>query len=322
VFARFINPQFFVPTHNDVIAQINDSQQMKRLESKGYRYAQSAVSPVSCSDNGETAAKGPISKLSGGVSMVADVLSGVPVIGKVAASVAWVSRAISNTAASYGYSRPISILPSQTTIIKPASNLIHTEGKDDSTTLALLQDNGIDGSSFVPENKDEMALSYIFGRPNYFHAKTADSSLFKDQKLITAWEVSPLSEYQYGESSDSQTMFMGSFSYASMFGTLWRGTINYDIFVVKTGFHQGRFAAVFLPETNLADVPAVLGELLNTNYNVVCNLKDRQDEMGRTNFRISAPFISNTAWRETYKRTTNETNPGPDATLLIPKPDV
>jgi hypothetical protein len=88
---------------------------------------------------------------------------------------------------------------------------------------------------------------------------------------------------------------------------------------VKTPYHQGRFAVVFLPETNLADVPDDLGELLNTNYNVVCNLKDRQDEMGRTTFRISVPFISNTDWRETYKRTSNTDNPGPDATTLDTK---
>jgi hypothetical protein len=89
--------------------------------------------------------------------------------------------------------------------------------------------------------------------------------------------------------------------------------------VVKTPYHQGRFAVVFLPETNLADVPNTLGELLNTNYNVVCNLKDRQDEMGRTTFRVSVPFISNTPWRETYKRNTSTSNPGPNATTLDTK---
>merc|ERR1711964_128335 len=167
--------------------------------------------------------------------------------------------------------------------------------------------------------KDEMNFEYIFGRPNFFHAQSAGADLFKDGQKITAWEVSPFSEYQYGESEDSQTMYFGSFAYASMMGTLWRGTINYDIMVVKTPYHQGRFAVVFLPETNLADVPDKLDNQLNTNYNVVCNLKDRQDEMGRTTFRVSVPFISNTGWRESYKRSTNLSNPGPDATTLDTK---
>jgi hypothetical protein len=262
---------------------------------------------------------GPVSKIASGVTTVADVLSGVPVIGNIASSVAWVSRAIGKTAASLGWSKPTSILPQSKAVLKPNNTLIHTEGNDDATTLSLLQDNGIDGSSFIPENKDEMNLSYIFGRPNYFHAQTAASTLFSARKKITAWEVSPLSQYQYGNSEDSQTMFLGSFAYASMMGTLWRGAINYDVMVVKTPYHQGRFAMVFLPETNLADVPEELGELLNTNYNVVCNLKDRQDEMGRTTYRISVPYISNTAWRETYRRTTNVDNPGPDATTLDTK---
>jgi len=256
---------------------------------------------------------GPVAYASGVVATVADVLSGVPVIGSVASSVAWVSRAAQGVASVFGWSKPTSIVPPTKNVIKPLTSLVHTEGHDDSTTLALLQDNGIDGSSFIPETHDEMSLSYIFGRPNYFHTQTADDSLFSGRKLITAWEVSPFTKYQYGNSEDTSALFFGSFAYASMFGTLWRGTINYDIMIVKTPYHQGRFAVVFLPETLLSDVPQDLGELLNTNYNVVCNLKDRQDEMGRTTFRISVPFISNTPWRETYKRSTGN---APNASTL------
>jgi len=319
VFARFVNPQFYVPTQKDVISSARDQHEIKRLETRGYRVAQADVKPVSASDIGEVEATGPVSKIASGISTVADVLSGVPVIGRFASSVAWVSRAVGRTAASFGWSKPTSIQPQCKAVLKPNHTLLHTEGNDDATTLALLQDNGIDGSSFIPESKDEMSFKYIFGRPNFFHAQTADQTMFTDRKKITAWEVSPLSQYQYGNSEDSQTMYLGSFAYASMMGTLWRGTINYDIMVVKTPYHQGRFAVVFLPETNLADVPDNLDNLLNTNYNVVCNLKDRQDEMGRTTFRVSVPFISNTDWRETYKRTTNIDNPGPDAKTLDTK---
>jgi hypothetical protein len=319
VFARFVNPQFFVPTQNDVISTARDLHDISRLTSKGYRVAQSGVAPVAASDTGEVETPGPVSKVASGVATVADVLSGIPIIGNIASTVAWVSRAVGKTAATFGWSKPTSIVSQTISVLKPNSTLIHTEGNDDATTLALLQDNGIDGSSFIPETKDELNLSYIFGRPNYFHAQTADETLFTARKLITAWEVSPLSQYQYENTEDTQTLYLGSFAYASMMGTLWRGTINYDIMIVKTPYHQGRFAVVFLPETNLADVPGELGELLNTNYNVVCNLKDRQDEMGRTTFRVSVPFISNTDWRETYKRTKNPDNPGPDATTLDTK---
>jgi hypothetical protein len=319
VFARFVNPRFFVPTQNDVISLARDQHEIKRLTSKGYRVAQSDVQPAASSDTGEVEATGPVSKIASGVSTVADVLSGIPVIGSIASTVAWVSRAVGKTAATFGWSKPTSIAPQCKAVLKPNQTLIHSEGNDDATTLALLQDNGIDGSSFIPEYKDEMSFEYIFGRPNFFHAQSASVDIFSARKLITKWEVSPLSEYQYKNTEDSQTLYLGSFAYASMMGTLWRGTINYDIMVIKTPYHQGRFAVVFLPETNLADVPATLGELLNTNYNVVCNLKDRQDEMGRTMFRVSVPFISNTGWRETYKRTSNTDNPGPDATTLDTK---
>lgn len=316
VFARFVNPTFHVPTHIDVVPEIRTQHDISRLRSLGYRVAQSDTAPVASSDTGETQTPGPVSKIASGVTTIADVLSGVPVIGKVAASVAWVSRAIGKTAASLGWSKPTNIIPPTKAVMKPNHSLIHTEGQDDSVTLALIQDNGIDGSSFIPENKDEMSLSYIFGRPNYFHSQTATTDMFSARKLITAWEVSPFSQYQYRDVSDSSTLSLGSFAYASMFGTLWRGTINYDIMVIKTPYHQGRFAVVFLPETNVADVPQTLGELLNTNYNVVCNLKDRQDEMGRTQFRVSVPYISNVPWRKTFAL---DTNGAPDATTFATK---
>lgn len=319
VFARFVNPQFYVPTQKDVISAARDQHEIKRLEARGYRVAQADVAPVSAPDTGEVETAGPVSKIASGITTVADVLSEVPLVGKVASTVAWVSRAVGKTAASFGWSKPTTIQPQCKAVLKPNNTLIHTEGNDDATTLGLIQDNGIDGSSFIPEVKDELNLKYIFGRPNFFHSQTASQALFGNRNLITSWEVSPFSAYQYNENEDSQTLYLGSFAYASMMGTLWRGTINYDIMVVKTPYHQGRFAVVFLPETNLADVPDKLDNQLNTNYNVICNLKDRQDEMGRTTFRVSVPFISNTDWRETYKRTNNVDNPGPDASTLDTK---
>lgn len=302
VFARLVNPQFYVPTHKENNTVLLDQRARQRLVKSGVRFAESDTKPSACRDSGETHARGPISRIAKGVSMIGDVLSSVPVIGNIAASVAWVSRIIGNTALAFGYSKPVTTNTVALRAIKPNQTLIHTEGQDNASTLALLQDNGIDGSSFIPEISDEMALSHIFSRPNFFHSVTVDTAQFSGNKLLTAWEVSPFSAYQYGDSDDPQTLFLGSFAYTSIcMGTLWRGTINYDINVIKTSFHQGRFAVVFLPETTISEIPATLGELLTTNYNVVCNLKDRQDEMGRVTFRISVPFISNTNWRETYK---------------------
>lgn len=318
VYARFINPQLYVPTQNSLSTLEHD---VARLEAAGYkvkkregrRYAQALLTPKSAPDSGETRS-GPLSTGAKGVSLVADALSGVPVIGQVASTVAWVARLASRGLAAIGLSKPISVNPAQHMVVKPNTSLIHTEGVDDSTTLALLQDNGIDGTSFIPEYKDEMSLASIFGRPNYFHRKYASADDFSGRKLITSWEVSPFSAYQYGLALDLKTLYLGSFAFASMFGTLWRGTINFDLKVIKTAFHQGRFAIVYLPETTKANVPSTLGTLLTTNYNVVCNLKDRLDELGRVEYRISVPFISNTPWRETYKR--DSSGLGPDASTL------
>lgn len=317
VFARFINPEYYTPTQHNTLQQYSDKHMVKRLQKGGYRFAQSSVSPQAATDTGEVTTSGPVSTIAKGVSMVSDVLSNVPVIGDIASSVAWVSRVVGRTAASVGLSKPTPILPQEKRVVKPTMTLVHTEGTDDSTTLALIQDNGIDGSLAIPETKDEMSLKYILGRPNYFHGFTATDTTFTGTKKITAWEVSPLSQYQYGEVNDSQTLCLGSFAYTSMQGTVWRGTINYDIMIIKTQYHQGRFAAVFFPETNLADIPDELGDALNTNQSVICDLMESRSELGRSTMRIKMPFISNTPWRKTYKR--NKEGTGPDATTLETK---
>jgi len=312
VFARLVNPQFFVPTSKEINSALLDELAISRLNKRGIRFAQSDISPQAAASTGET--QGPISGITSKVAQAADILSPVPVIGKVASTVSWISRIATNVATAFGLSKPVMTGQVGVRVIKPVSTIIHTEGQDDATTLALIQDNGIDGSSFIPEYKDEMALSYVFSRPNYFHSVTTDVAAFSGNKLITAWEISPFSRYQYGNTEDAATLFLGSFAYASMsMATLWRGTINFDVMVVKTPYHQGRFAIVVFPETLPADVPQTLGDLLTTNYNVVCNLKDRQDELGRVTFRVSVPFLSNTCWRETYKR---DSTGFPDANTL------
>jgi len=298
VFARFINPEFMVPTSR-VAAMSNLG---------ALRYAESDMQPSSGKDSGEVNASGPISTIANTVATVSDVLTDVPLVGAVASSVAWVARMVSGVASVFGLSKPTINAKQCLSVLKPGSAMIHSEGFDDATTLALLQDNGIDGSSFIPEKKDEMVLSHLFSRPNFFHRFEGDTVKFSSRSLISAWNVGPISAQQIGSSGvETDTLYLGSFSYASTFGTLWRGTINYDIMVVKTCFHQGRFAVVFFPETSVGNVPNTLTDQLTTNYSVICNLKDRQDEQSRDTYRISVPFISNTNWRQTLVTTEDST---------------
>lgn len=314
---RFIRPTYKVPTANDVlpVTQLQFAREtIKKLRS----FAQSDTGYVSAPDSREATTPGPVSKVATGVSMISDVLSQVPVVGKVASTVAWISRIVAHTAAAFGLSKPITIDKQCKSIIKPNSTMMHVEGTDDSTTLALLQDNGIDGSSFIPSVKDEMSFKHILARPNIFHAFQVDPVSFSGRKLMGKWEVSPFSEHQYKHqgSTDVNTLYLGSFAFTCInFATLWKGTIIYDIHMIKTVFHRGRFVVVFLPETNMADVPEVLNESITKCYSVVVNLQDRQDEQGRTTIRIAVPYTANTPWRNTF----NLTNGAPDAGTLATK---
>ena len=89
------------------------------------RYAQALLSPKSAPDSGETRG-GPLSTGAKVVSLVADALSGVPVIGQVASTVAWVARLASRGLAAIGLSKTISANPVQHMVVKPNSTLIHS----------------------------------------------------------------------------------------------------------------------------------------------------------------------------------------------------
>lgn len=300
VLARFVNPKFRVPTHRDVLAKSVVHHQVRNLERRGWRVDPPVAEGEQTSrDSGETKQSGPITTISNVVSTAAGALSSVPVIGDIASSVAWVARAVGGVASVFGWSKPARADAHEVRTIKPAFSLIHTEGYDDSITMALLQDNGIDGSSMIPSSKDEMTLDYIFRRPNIFYRDTVDSITFKNQSLLLKWEVSPFTQYQHLDSVNSEALYLGSFAYASMQGTLWTGEIIYDIYFIKTCFHQGRVAIVYLPETNMADVPTTLGELLTTNYAKIVNLREIGSGDNLSVVRIPVPYISNVPWKRT-----------------------
>lgn len=323
VFARFINPDFKVPTSRK--SEMNLTRALKTIRDRGLsavqvvngrwtRYAEGDTRPMASQDTGETTTTGPVATTAKRIATIASALGPVPIIGNIASSVGWVARAVSGVATVFGWSKSASILQQEKRVVKPNVSLIHTEGTDDSTTLALLQDNGIDGSTMIPEDGDEMALDYILARPNIFHSVSLSTSDFNGNKKLTAWEVSPFSKFQYGQVDSPETLFLGSFAYASIFAsTLWRGTINFDIFVVKTPFHVGKFVVAFFPETLPEDTPDTLEQVISNDYNAICDLKGTPETPGSTNYRISVSFMSNTPWRETYKR---DSDGAPNANTL------
>lgn len=299
VFARFINPQYYVPTQRSVLNSQIVTQQAENLQRLGWTVTAPVAEGEITSDTGETKKSGPISTIAKTVSQVAGIVSKVPVLGSVATTVDWVARAVGGVASVFGFSKPVRADAHTVQVIKPMMSSVHSEGYDDAITMALLQDNGIDGTSILPSSQDEMALSYIFSRPNFFYRKEVTSFEFRAGELLLKWEVSPFSTYQAGDVENPDSLFLGAFSYASMMGDLWRGTIVFDIYMIKTCFHQGRFAIVHLPETAMDDVPATLGSLLTTNYGKSVNLREAGSESSTGVVRIPVPYISNVPWKRT-----------------------
>lgn len=305
VIARLVNPEFTTPTRRDprealsgadLLSTCSDVQKKQISKILGEKHQQARLTDV-VAQISEGAHAGPIETLTGTISTVAEGLSSVPVIGELATPVSWVARAASKVAAVFGLSKPIDTLMPSQVINTPAKTLANVEGKDFSVSLSLLPDTAVDASKTIPENVDEMALGYIFNRPNYINRFTVSSSDFTAGNKLFQWNISPFQSSMI-DNFDGQSLHLGSFAYTSMLAQYWRGTINYNLRVIKTKYHEGRFVVVFFPR--LMEAPDILSQELTKCYNIICDLQPKSESDEPVAYPVVVPYVSNVPWKETF----------------------
>lgn len=241
---------------------------------------------------------GPVSKISNTVGKVAESLEWIPFIGDIAKTVGWVSRGVTKVAQVFGYSKPIMLQPTTSVTQQPAKYMCNTEGQDNSVVLAQIPDNAINVSSSVPETEDEMALKYLFSKPNIFLRDTITANEFTGNSLIAKWNVSPVNAQAV---QDDQTLSLGSFGFTSTLGLYWRGSIEYTITLVKTCYHAGRYIAVYFPNTVADNLPATYDETMTTNLNVIYDLKEKSEGTESIEKPFIVPYSSEYPWKRTLQ---------------------
>jgi hypothetical protein len=292
---RFTDVQLHAPTQNS----LNSVQKYRDLA----RVALNA--PVYTSNLGlqaqmaEGEKEGPVTKIANTIATVSGALSGIPLISEAATVVGWFARGVANIATAFGYSKPTDMTMPVSIYNMPGAYMGNTEGKDASRMLAQIHDNGIDASDMIPSKQDEMALSYIFGRPNMIARITVPKEDFARTQLLFSWAVAPFNHYAQQIQSDGQDFCFGTFAFASCLYRQWRGSINYSLTCSKTSFHAGRMVAVYFPNSTRSELPPVLGELLTTNSNVVLDLSADQGTAMDLSRSLLAVFTSALPWKQT-----------------------
>nr|UNY42100.1 MAG: polyprotein 2 [Picornavirales sp.] len=293
---RFVDIKLEVPTDNSLL-QVPAYIAMEQKALLLPRPSTTVHGLVAQMKEGETT--GPVTRIASSVATIGDSLSSVPVIGTAAGMIGWFARQTAKVATVFGWSKPLDLTMPTAVVNRPAAYMGNTEGKDASLMLAQIPDNAIDPSDMIPATTDEMALGYIFDRPNIVGRILVPKSAFQQEQLLFSWEVSPFNYLTQQRDSNGQDLALGSFSFASLMYKLWRGSIQYTLSAVKTQYHAARIMAVYFPNRTRLDIPATYGELMTSNSNMIYDLTALAD----CEFSLSQPIVVAYTSEEPWKQT-------------------
>jgi hypothetical protein len=258
---------------------------------------------------GKERTQGPVTRISAEITKVAAAVAttGIPYLSIGALVVGWVSRCVNGVAQIFGWSKPNMDATPSPMFNAPARGMMHGEGPEESQALAMIQDNKICSMNVTPEVQDEMALGYIFKRPNIFDRKIITLEESQPDALIYSHPVSP-AQPSYTDSSTLTQICCGAMYYATALHRLWRGELEFTYHIVRSEFHTGRLIAVFFPETAVLDVPKTLTQEMTNNINTIYQLEEANNEGTGAEFVFTVPYQSNQPW----KRTLSLLNGAPD----------
>lgn len=253
----------------------------------------------------ETERPGIVERIAGTVAGVADaVIPFAPML----QPVGWMARATQKVASAMGWSVPTTTEGIARVSRVPGFGMMHTEGKDTSTNLGIIPDGGIkpDGAILEPDI-DELSLDYILNRweRNGLDFKPADTGSGWLTSMTPNSQIGIIDAYprfvpnDYGRYREAKTQVQaGCFNYTVGMFQKWRGSIEYEIELSKTNFHQGRFIAVLCPN---GEVPDELGDLMSTNICWTYDLNDTKDNTGGCRFKFTVPYLNNAPWANRYR---------------------
>eukprot|EP01084_Bolivina_argentea_P104916 187828_1 len=276
VYARFVNTKLLVPTN------------------KGLSYDSEYLITA---QSGENEYEGPITQASGAIGKLGSLAgqSGIPVISTIGKVTSWVSRAVGAVAGHFGWSKPVNLSHPQHVERTPGKGYTHTLGTDGSVSLGTIPDNSIDCQDANPSTEDEMVISSIISRPNYFQKMTWSKSDTFGAEIGHTYH-SPNKQVNY---------FWGTFSYVCAMFQYWRGTIRYHFRFIKTKYHMGRLIFVYFP----SGVPSSkLTTEITTNYTCIVDLNEiNSDDLGSGEFTLDIPYMASTPWSVVDGRGGNST---------------
>lgn len=196
--------------------------------------------------------------LAAGAKFVSWAGSRIPVISSYAGPTSWFMRQASHIAASYGWSRPLTVLANNKMINTNNVYQNNSDGPDPSFNLGLFSDNAVAPmSGFAGSALDEMSFDYI---KSVYSAITVGTLVTTDTVglIKKSIQVTPSAcWFQTGTCRSLNAVFPNGNSGKSFWPSTifamgnsfqyWRGGLKFRVKIAKTKFHTGRLVIGFMP---------------------------------------------------------------------------
>lgn len=227
------------------------------------------------------------------ISEGAGELIKVPFLSSIAGTVSWATDFLSNTAYSFGWSKPrINTEICRQNRFPHAYIATHDQG-DDAQPLALSSQNRVGIlPGFASTDLDELDIDYLKSISSYID--TVSWSLSSSSStLLWKRDLSPF--HLMGHPQDS----MDQHTTVSFFSTLfsrYSGGFRFHIKIVKTEFHTGRLLFAFNPvESSIFNNTDVAFNDTALIHKTILDVREKSE------FIIEVPYVSILPWRNCHR---------------------
>lgn len=212
-------------------------------------------------------------------------MSGVPAIGSLAGTPAWLAASLSKTAAAFGYSSPSVEARIEKKYDNQTLDPTHIDMPIPSSKLSNFQTNKLAISEAMGAcEDDQMSFNYVLSKPSQIFRgaiTTGDSS----GTVVYATKISPMNFWfrstgtgnipmPFSSSLTTNALIPSTLMYVSDSFRYWRGGLKFDVTLSKTAFHGGMAIFSFIPYSengsvnvisNTTRIPEIAGGMPQVN---------------------------------------------------------
>lgn len=230
----------------------------------------------------------PISTLFKKVSSAATLFKDVPLLSSVAGTVSWAANIGAKVAAAFGFSNPDT--PNTTSFVHAnlANDIANVNAVGNAVSLGLLSDNKVAVlPGFSGTDIDEMSFNYLASIPSYIDRFSWTTSQTATS-MIYSKSLSPGTMATFSPSAPDFAYPTPMLYIANMF-KYWRSGFVFTFKFVKTEFHSGRLAVVFIP--GLSTLPT---SFLDSKYGYreVLDLRESNEFTITIPYAATLPYMS------------------------------